>query len=146
MTDDAVLQARHFSVTILPLAPAVEPRPADAAAATADGATAAATVAMAALPAAVDLPTAAILVPPAAAAPSLPCDSGDGAPPPAVTLPAAIAALEVRAIAEALAATGGNKLAAARRLGISRATLYEKLALYAGRLAGLAVSAAPAAR
>jgi transcriptional regulator of acetoin/glycerol metabolism len=28
-----------------------------------------------------------------------------------------------------MAATGGNKLAASRLLGISRATLYEKLAL-----------------
>ncbi len=45
-----------------------------------------------------------------------------------VPLPQAIAALEARAIREALAATGGNKLAAARLLGIARATLYEKLA------------------
>ena len=36
---------------------------------------------------------------------------------------------EGRAIREALAATGGNKLAAARLLGIARATLYEKLPL-----------------
>ena len=38
-----------------------------------------------------------------------------------------VAELEQRAIAEALAATGGNKLAAARLLGISRAKLYERL-------------------
>ncbi|MBC7957085.1 MAG: sigma 54-interacting transcriptional regulator [Cytophagales bacterium] len=44
-------------------------------------------------------------------------------------LPQAIAELEARAIREALAATGGNKLAASRLLGISRATLYEKLTL-----------------
>jgi transcriptional regulator with PAS, ATPase and Fis domain len=44
-------------------------------------------------------------------------------------LPQAIAELEGRAIREALAATGGNKLAASRLLGISRATLYEKLTL-----------------
>ncbi|MBN8489397.1 MAG: sigma 54-interacting transcriptional regulator [Burkholderiales bacterium] len=44
------------------------------------------------------------------------------------TLPAAVAALEQRLITDALQATGGNKLAAARRLGIARATLYEKLA------------------
>ena len=44
-------------------------------------------------------------------------------------LPQAIAELETRAIRDALAATGGNKLAASRLLGISRATLYEKLAL-----------------
>jgi transcriptional regulator with PAS, ATPase and Fis domain len=43
-------------------------------------------------------------------------------------LPQAKAELEMRAIREALAATGGNKLAAAKLLGISRATLYEKLA------------------
>ena len=42
----------------------------------------------------------------------------------------AVAALEVQAIRDALAATGGNKLAAARRLGIARATLYEKLKRY----------------
>ena len=42
-------------------------------------------------------------------------------------LPQAIAELEMRAIREALVATGGNKLAAARLLGISRATLYDKL-------------------
>jgi transcriptional regulator with PAS, ATPase and Fis domain len=46
----------------------------------------------------------------------------------ALPLPAAIARLERQAIQAALAATGGNKLAAARRLGIARATLYEKLA------------------
>ncbi|MBC7994079.1 MAG: sigma 54-interacting transcriptional regulator, partial [Rhizobacter sp.] len=44
-------------------------------------------------------------------------------------LPQAIAELEARAIREAMVATGGNKLAASRLLGISRATLYEKLAL-----------------
>ncbi len=44
-------------------------------------------------------------------------------------LPQAVAELEARAIQEALAATGGNKLAASRLLGIARATLYEKLLL-----------------
>jgi DNA-binding NtrC family response regulator len=44
-------------------------------------------------------------------------------------LPQAVAELEARAIAQALQATGGNKLASARLLGISRATLYQKLAL-----------------
>ena len=47
-------------------------------------------------------------------------------------LPQAVAELEARAIREALQRTGGNKLAAARLLGISRATLYEKLALAGG--------------
>ena len=44
-------------------------------------------------------------------------------------LPQAVAELEAVAIRDALAATGGNKLAASRLLGISRATLYEKLPL-----------------
>ena len=38
-----------------------------------------------------------------------------------------VRALEKRAIAAAMAANGGNKLAAARQLGISRAKLYERL-------------------
>ncbi len=42
-------------------------------------------------------------------------------------LPQAVAELEAASIAQALRRTGGNKLAAARLLGISRATLYQKL-------------------
>jgi transcriptional regulator with PAS, ATPase and Fis domain len=42
-----------------------------------------------------------------------------------------VAEVERRAIQAALAATGGNKLAAARMLGISRAKLYERLELAA---------------
>jgi transcriptional regulator with PAS, ATPase and Fis domain len=42
-----------------------------------------------------------------------------------------VAELERQAIQAALAATGGNKLAAARMLGISRAKLYERLELVA---------------
>ena len=38
-----------------------------------------------------------------------------------------VAEVEQRAIAAALRASGGNKQAAARALGISRATLYERL-------------------
>ena len=38
-----------------------------------------------------------------------------------------VAELERKAIAAALEAHGGNKLATARQLGISRATLYERL-------------------
>jgi len=53
--------------------------------------------------------------------------SESAAPAPRKPLPQAIAELEMRAIREALATTGGNKLAAAKLLGISRATLYEKL-------------------
>ncbi len=70
-----------------------------------------------------------------AAAPTSPTASPAGAaatapvaPVPLKPLPQAKAELEMRAIREALVATGGNKLAAARLLGISRATLYEKLA------------------
>ena len=48
-------------------------------------------------------------------------------------LPQAIAELEAQAIRQALAATGGNKVAAAKLLGIARATLYDKL----GALGGL---------
>ncbi|MCD6680546.1 MAG: sigma 54-interacting transcriptional regulator [Burkholderiaceae bacterium] len=44
------------------------------------------------------------------------------------TLPQRIAELERAAIDEALRATGGNRLRAAKRLGIARATLYQKLA------------------
>jgi len=42
-------------------------------------------------------------------------------------LDAQVAELERRAIAAAMAATGGNKFATARLLGISRATLYQRL-------------------
>jgi DNA-binding NtrC family response regulator len=42
-------------------------------------------------------------------------------------LPQAVAELEARCIQQALQRTGGNKLAASRLLGISRATLYQKL-------------------
>jgi transcriptional regulator with PAS, ATPase and Fis domain len=42
-------------------------------------------------------------------------------------LPQLIAELERNSIQSALAATGGNKVSAAKLLGISRATLYEKL-------------------
>jgi transcriptional regulator with PAS, ATPase and Fis domain len=44
-------------------------------------------------------------------------------------LPEQIAELERSSIRLALAATGGNKVSAARMLGISRATLYEKLSV-----------------
>jgi DNA-binding NtrC family response regulator len=45
-------------------------------------------------------------------------------------LPEQIAQLERRAIAAALEHTQGNKVATAKLLRISRASLYEKLALY----------------
>ncbi|WOB07597.1 sigma-54 interaction domain-containing protein [Piscinibacter gummiphilus] len=64
---------------------------------------------------------------PAAAAPRAPVADAAAATAAIKPLPQAIAELEQRAIREALEATGGNKLAASRLLGISRATLYEKL-------------------
>ncbi|UUX97960.1 sigma-54-dependent Fis family transcriptional regulator [Aquabacterium sp. J223] len=79
-----------------------------------------------ALPLAGEAPAAA----PAARPPVADAD-GAASPPAAITpLPQAVADLEARAIRQALAATGGNKQAAARLLGIARATLYEKLALH----------------
>ncbi|HZM35755.1 MAG TPA: sigma 54-interacting transcriptional regulator [Burkholderiales bacterium] len=53
--------------------------------------------------------------------------SPDKTPPGNRPLPQLIAELERRSIESALAATHGNKVSAARMLGISRATLYEKL-------------------
>jgi DNA-binding NtrC family response regulator len=44
-------------------------------------------------------------------------------------LPEQIAELERSSIRLALAATGGNKVSAARMLGISRATLYQKMSV-----------------
>jgi DNA-binding NtrC family response regulator len=60
----------------------------------------------------------------------------EGTPPASATAPATllmrpltqqVAELEQRAIAAAMAATGGNKAAVAKMLGISRATLYSRL-------------------
>jgi len=60
---------------------------------------------------------------PALAAP----DAASAASDPLRPLAEQVAALERRAIAAAMLATGGNKLAASRMLGISRAKLYERL-------------------
>ncbi len=99
MTDDLLLEAAHFAPAERQAAPVL------------------------ALPL---RPAAAQAVAPASA----PAPAPAPVPVPAgiVPLPQAIAELEARSIREALAATGGNKLAASRLLGISRATLYEKLA------------------
>jgi len=52
----------------------------------------------------------------------------DSPPRPLRPLPQLIAEIERSSIESALAATGGNKASAAKLLGISRATLYERLA------------------
>jgi len=63
----------------------------------------------------------------AATAPAVPgTEAGEKSP--IEPLRETIARVEADAIRRALAATGGNKLAAARLLGIARATLYERLA------------------
>ncbi|MFN0183881.1 MAG: helix-turn-helix domain-containing protein, partial [Aquabacterium sp.] len=61
---------------------------------------------------------------PAAATAPLPAAVAPAAP---VPLADQIAALERAAIADALRRTGGNRLATARLLGISRASLYDRL-------------------
>ena len=112
MTDDPVLGARHFGGTPFSAAPPV-PGGAEAGSVLRQG----------------DLPGSHRPLPLQADAVGLPpVPTADD--PLALTLPAAVAALEARSIRAALAATGGNKLAAARRLGIARATLYEKLAAH----------------
>jgi DNA-binding NtrC family response regulator len=119
MTDDLVLAPVHFKGTALGSKVASLPiRPPDEHSA-------------AALP----MP----IAPAAAVPPRSDAEAGRGpqgtpqphAPPAALKpLPQAVAELEAQSIHDALAATAGNKLAASRLLGISRATLYEKLVLY----------------
>ena len=115
MTDDVVLAVHHFKGMV----------PAAMAAPGQDAAPAAPPIAPPETPAHTRDPALPHADPPALA---------DAAPAaieaaPHKSLPQAIAELEARAIRDALAATGGNKLAASRLLGISRATLYEKLPL-----------------
>jgi DNA-binding NtrC family response regulator len=62
------------------------------------------------------------------AAPRVNADAAPARSQTASPLPQRIAELERESIRSALAATGGNKVSAAKLLGISRATLYEKLA------------------
>jgi transcriptional regulator with PAS, ATPase and Fis domain len=79
------------------------------------------------LPQTTDLPAAAGLTapPPAQGTPTTTPE-----PAPLRPLPEMVAHLEREAIARALRLTGGNRMAAARLLQISRATLYEKLERY----------------
>ncbi|HYD76877.1 sigma-54 interaction domain-containing protein [Ramlibacter sp.] len=67
-----------------------------------------------------------IVAPPVVAVPTLPQPGPDSRR--LRPLADQVAEVERAAIAAAMAATGGNKLAAARLLGISRAKLYERLA------------------
>jgi DNA-binding NtrC family response regulator len=66
-------------------------------------------------------------------APPLPAQAAGATSPADALRPLAdqVAEVERRAIQAAMEATGGNKLAAARLLGISRAKLYERLELVA---------------
>lgn len=57
----------------------------------------------------------------------LPRDPSDPPPDPAESRPDGLEAIERKHIARVLADVQGNKLAAARRLGISRRTLYRRL-------------------
>ncbi len=111
MNDERVLQARHFgagqggvAATMTPAGPAPQPAQPD------------------------PQPAPCVAVPPVAttAAPSA-AAMGEEPPP---SLAEQLAELERRLIAQALAATGGNRLAAARRLGMPRSVLYERLARY----------------
>ncbi len=61
------------------------------------------------------------------APPEAPAPAGDAEADLLRPLAQQVAELEQKAIAAALAATGGNKLATSRLLGISRATLYERM-------------------
>jgi two-component system, NtrC family, response regulator HydG len=59
----------------------------------------------------------------------------DGPPPETAPLPdGPLSELERQAILRTLEATGGNKSEAARRLGITRKTLHQKLKHYNGQL------------
>ena len=66
-------------------------------------------------------------------APAMPLVAATAAAPlphglPLLTLAEQVAEVEKRAIAAAMSASGGNKVAAAQMLGIARATLYQRLA------------------
>ena len=106
MTDDLLLTAVHFEALACDAPPLAR--------AAADGADAAPPV-----------PAPAAAAPPTQVQVQAAPSAGGAIQP----LAEAVAELEGRAIRAAMLATGGNKLAASRLLGIARATLYEKLAL-----------------
>ncbi len=105
MTDDLVLDVRHFGAPPVRKASDGLDIPPVAAALDTPGANVAARDA------------------PAAAPPTQPCDSAQRVQP----LAEQVQAVERAAIAAALHATGGNRVAAARQLGMSRAALYDRL-------------------
>jgi transcriptional regulator with PAS, ATPase and Fis domain len=107
MTDDAQLGPRHFASALRPMPPpAKEPAPASESA------------------------ERALAAPATSAAPSAGGDiaAAAAAQLPPRPLPEQVAELERAAIAAALRATAGNRMAAARLLKISRAAFYDKLA------------------
>jgi transcriptional regulator with PAS, ATPase and Fis domain len=118
MTDDAPLGPRHFAAA-LRLAPGFAP---------ALGAMA--PPAPTPLPAAsVPVVPAAVAMPPSGEAAGAAAAAATGAvEPPPRPLPEQVAEVERAAIAAALRATSGNRMAAARLLKISRAAFYDKLA------------------
>ena len=116
MTDDLRLTAVHLDVAM------------GQASAAPGGLTAVLADLPANLPA--DLPARAPHGPPPASADPLPDPPPAPSPAPPRPLPEQVAALERRAMADALRCTGGNRMAAARLLHISRAAFYAKLARY----------------
>ncbi len=101
MSDERVLHARHFGAGAVLASPGAPGHP---------------------------VPPRGMPLAPAAAAAPVPVFRAPEPPP--RTLAEQVAELERRAIAEALAATGGNRAAAAKRLGMPRSVLYERLARY----------------
>ena len=126
MTDDMVLTAGHLdgAAPTSPTSPAADPPEA----ANVDGAAQAA--AAQALPLAVVAATGAAATPLAAAALAATAPADAALLLVLRPLPEQVAELERRAMAAALQATGGNRMAAARLLKISRAAFYDKLARY----------------
>ena len=133
MTDDRVLTAAHLDGAGASIPAAGLPEAADPSGGPARPAAVPARPAMATLPGTVALPwpTATPITAPTAAPASDPtADPGRTASAALRPLPEQVAELERRAMAAALQATGGNRMAAARLLKISRAAFYDKLARY----------------